>query len=195
MVRTMSCQEFAPLSKQGGFDMIDVRTSMEFYEVHAVGALSVPLDRLNPELIMTSRGARSQDPLYVICRSGGRSAQACNAFVKAGFENVVNIEGGTLAWVAAGLPVNRGTKKMMSLERQVRIAAGLLIVAGTVLAAAVSPWFLVIPGFVGAGLTFAGLSNRCGMGLILAKMPWNNSLQAENCSQGGCCAGGGGCSP
>lgn len=188
MVSTISCQEFAPLSKKGGFDLIDVRTPMEFYEVHAVGSLNAPLDRLNPELIMGSRGARAQEPLYVICRSGGRSAQACNAFVKAGFENVVNIEGGTLAWVAAGLPVNRGTKKMISLERQVRIVAGLLIVAGTVLAATVSSWFLVIPGVVGAGLTFAGMSNTCGMGMILAKMPWNKSLKVQDCSGGGCCS-------
>jgi len=187
MVSTISCQEFAPLSKRGGFDLIDVRTPMEFYEVHAVGSLNAPLDRLNPELIMASRGARAQEPLYVICRSGGRSAQACNAFVKAGFENVVNLEGGTLAWVSAGLPVNRGTKKMISLERQVRIVAGLLIVAGTALAT-VSAWFLVIPGVVGAGLTFAGMSNTCGMGMILAKMPWNKSLKVQDCSGGGCCS-------
>ena len=188
MVSTISCQEFAPLSKKGGFDLIDVRTPMEFYEVHAVGSLNAPLDTLNPELIMASRGARAHEPLYVICRSGGRSAQACKAFVKAGFDNVVNIEGGTLAWIAAGLPVNRGTKKMISLERQVRIVAGLLIVAGTILAATISPWFLAIPGFVGAGLTFAGMSNTCGMGMILARMPWNKSLKVQDCSGGGCCS-------
>ena len=188
MVGTISCQEFAPLSKRGGFDLIDVRTPMEFYEVHAVGSLSAPLDRLNPEQIMASRGARAQEPLYVICRSGGRSAQACNAFVKAGFENVINVDGGTLAWVAAGLPVNRGTRKMISLERQVRIAAGLLILAGTILATTASVWFFIIPGFIGAGLTFSGLSNTCGMGMILAKMPWNKSLKVQDCSGGGCCS-------
>jgi rhodanese-related sulfurtransferase len=187
MVSTITCQEFAPLSKKGGFDLIDVRTPMEFYEVHAVGSLNAPLDRLNPELIMTSRGTRAREPLYVICRTGGRSAQACKAFVKAGFDNVVNIDGGTLAWIAAGLPVNRGTKKMISLERQVRIVAGLLIVAGTALAT-MNSWFLVIPGIVGAGLAFAGLSNTCGMGMILAKMPWNKSLKAQDCSGGGCCS-------
>ena len=101
---------------------------------------------------------------------------------------MVNIDGGTLAWVAAGLPVNRGTKKMISLERQVRIVSGLLIVAGTVLAATVSSWFLAIPGVVGAGLTFAGMSNTCGMGMILAKMPWNKSLNVQDCSGGGCCS-------
>lgn len=188
MTSTITCQEFAPLSAKGGFDMIDVRTPMEFYEVHAVGALLAPLDTLNPELIMNSRGARAHEPLYVICRSGSRSAQACKAFEKAGFSNVINIEGGTLKWVAAGLPVNRGTKKAMSLERQVRICAGLLVLAGTI-GAVFSPWFLIIPGFIGAGLTFAGLSNTCGMGMVLARMPWNKSLQAtQSCSGGGCCS-------
>jgi rhodanese-related sulfurtransferase len=188
VVSTISCQEFAPLSKKGGFDLIDVRTPMEFYEVHAVGSLNAPLDRLNPELIMSSRGARAREPLYIICRTGGRSAQACSAFVKAGFENVVNIEGGTLAWVAAGLPVNRGTQKMISLERQVRIVSGVLILAGTILAAMFSSWFLVIPGVVGADMTFAGMRNTSGTGTILAKMPWNKSLKVQDCSGGGCCS-------
>jgi len=192
MASTITCEEFAPLSKKGGFDMIDVRTPMEFYEVHAVGSLLAPLDTLNPERIMASRGARATEPLYVICRSGSRSAQACAAFEKAGFANVVNINGGTLAWVAAGLPINRGTKKMISLERQVRICAGLIIVVGTI-AAIFSPWLLIVPGFIGAGLTFAGLSNTCGMGMILAKMPWNKSPNTPGCSGGGC-TGGGGCS-
>ena len=190
MVSTISCQEFAPLSKKGGFDMIDVRTRPEFYEVHAVGALCAPLDMLNPEMIMASRGERSKEPLYIICRTGGRSAQACSAFAKSGFDNVVNIDGGTLAWVAAGLPVNRGTKMMMSLERQVRIFAGLMIVAGTLLAK-MNPWFLIVPGVVGASLAFGGLSNSCGMGVILAKMPWNKSLNAQSCAG---CPGSGGCS-
>jgi rhodanese-related sulfurtransferase len=188
MVSTISCQEFAPLSKKGGFDLIDVRSPMEFYEIHAVGSLNAPLDRLNPELIMSSRGARAQEPLYIICRSGGRSAQACSAFVKAGYENVVNIQGGTLAWVAAGLPVNRGTKKMIPLERQVRIVAGLLIVAGTILAATFSSWFLLIPGVVGADMTCAGMRNTSGIGMILARMPWNKSLKLQDCSGGGCCS-------
>lgn len=192
MTSTITCKEFAPLSAKGGFDMIDVRTPMEFYEVHAVGSLLAPLDTLNPELIMASRGARADELLYVICRSGSRSALACKAFEKAGFSNVVNVEGGTLEWIAAGLPVNRGTKRTMSLERQVRICAGLIVLAGTV-AAVFSPWFLIIPGFIGASLTFAGLSNSCGMGMILARMPWNKSLQSQGCAGGGC-SGGGGCS-
>jgi rhodanese-related sulfurtransferase len=188
MSSKISVQEFAPLSRQGGFDLIDVRSMMEFYEVHAVGALSAPLDTLNPKAIMESRGERASEPLYIICRSGGRSAQACQMFEKAGYSNVVNVEGGTLAWEQAGLPVNRGQKKMISLERQVRICAGLLTLIGSLLAF----WnigFLVVPAFIGAGLTFAGLSNTCGMGMLLTKAPWNRSLNTSS-TGGGCCSQG-----
>jgi len=167
-----------------------VRSMMEFYEVHAVGALSAPLDTLNPKAIMESRGAKASEPLYIICRSGGRSAQACQMFEKAGYSNVVNVEGGTLAWEQAGLPVNRGQKKMISLERQVRICAGLLTLIGSLLAF----WhigFLVVPAFIGAGLTFAGLSNTCGMGMLLTRAPWNRSL--NTCSTGGGCCSQGQC--
>jgi rhodanese-related sulfurtransferase len=188
MSSKISVQEFAPLSRQGGFDLIDVRSMMEFYEIHAVGALSAPLDTLNPKAIMESRGAKASEPLYIICRSGGRSAQACQMFEKAGYSNVVNVEGGTLAWEQAGLPINRGQKKMISLERQVRICAGLLTLIGSLLAF----WnigFLVVPAFIGAGLTFAGLSNTCGMGILLAKAPWNRSLNTSS-TGGGCCSQG-----
>jgi rhodanese-related sulfurtransferase len=186
----MTVQEFAPLSQRGGFDLIDVRSMMEFFEIHAVGALCAPLDTLNPKAIMDSRGTRAEEPLYIICRSGGRSDQACQLFEKAGYSNVVSIEGGTLAWEKAGLPVNRGQKKMLSLERQVRICAGLLTLVGSLLAI-VNIWFLVIPAFVGTGLTFAGLSNTCGMGMLLTKAPWNRGL--SSCSTGGGCCSQGQC--
>jgi len=188
MSRTMTVDEFAPLILGGGIDLIDVRTIMEFYDVHAVGALCAPLDTLNPKAIMESRGARASEPLYIICRSGGRSEQACQLFERAGFTNVVSIEGGTLQWEKAGLPVNRGQKKMISLERQVRICAGLLTLIGSLLTI-VSLWFLIIPAVVGTGLAFAGLSNTCGMGLLLAKAPWNRSLCAGSCGGGGCSRG------
>ncbi len=116
--------------------------------------------------------ARRTSRCTSICRSGSRGRQACEKFRAAGFANVVNVEGGTLAWEQAGLPVVRG-KKAISLERQVRIAAGSLVVLGTALGAFVHPAFLGLSAFVGAGLVFAGITDTCGMGMMLARMPWN----------------------
>ena len=153
-------------------DLIDVRTPVEYREVHAEAARSIPLNRLDPRAVMEARNGTQHEPLYVICRSGGRGNQACEAFHAAGFPNVVNVVGGTLAWEQAGLPVVRG-KKAVSLERQVRIAAGSLVMLGTTLGAFMHPAFLGLAAFVGAGLVFAGMTDTCGMGMILARMPWN----------------------
>lgn len=153
-------------------DLIDVRTPAEFREVHIDGGQLIPLDRLDPPAVQAARKGGSTAPLYVICRSGGRARQACERFVAAGFPNVISIEGGTLAWEQAGLPVVRG-KKAISLERQVRIAAGSLVLLGVVLALTVDPWFVLLSAFIGAGLVFAGLTDTCGMALLLARLPWN----------------------
>ena len=110
-------QELAELCKDGNkIDLIDVRTPVEYREVHIEIAQNVPLDQLDPAAVMQSRNGSANDPLYLICRSGNRGRQACEKFVKAGFTNAINIEGGTIACVEAGLPVVRG-KKSMSLER------------------------------------------------------------------------------
>jgi rhodanese-related sulfurtransferase len=174
-IPNISPKELEELRRQGKpVELIDVRTPVEFREVHAEVARLVPLDSLDPKAVMEARegAGESERPLYVICRSGNRAKMACEKFHSAGFSNVVNVEGGTLAWEQAGLPVVRG-KKAISLERQVRIAAGTLVAIGTALGAFVHPAFLILPGFVGAGLVFAGVTDTCGMGMLLAKMPWN----------------------
>ena len=164
----------AERQRAGSVDLIDVRTSGEYRRTHAASARSVPLDHLNPAEVMNSRAAATDRPLYLICRSGRRSRQAVAKFQAAGLPNIVNVEGGMIAWERAGLPIVRGAGPI-SLERQVRIAAGSLVVLGTTLGAFVHPAFLALAGFVGAGLVFAGVTDTCGMGLILARMPWNRS--------------------
>ena len=151
-------------------ELIDVRTPVEFQEVHATIARNVPLESLNCGQLLAGRSANQT--LYVICRSGSRGRQACEKISAAGCQDVVNVEGGTLAWDQAGLPVKRG-RKAMSLERQVRIAAGFLVLAGAVLALAVHPYWAGLSAFVGAGLMFAGITDTCGMAMVLARMPWN----------------------
>jgi rhodanese-related sulfurtransferase len=185
---TVSVNRLAELGKQGEVDVIDVRTPVEYREVHATIARNTPLESLDPHAVMQSRNGSGENPLYVMCRSGNRSSQACKKFVDAGYTNVVNVEGGTAAWDQAGLPVIRG-KKAMSLERQVRIAAGFLVLLGAVLGHFVNPYFIGLPAFVGAGLMFAGITDTCGMAMMLAKMPWNQVKDtAESCSAQSCSA-------
>jgi rhodanese-related sulfurtransferase len=174
-VTTIAPRELAKLLQEGRrVELIDVRTPAEYRELHAEPARLVPLDSLDPQAVAAARAEAGDEPLYVICRSGGRGRQACERIAATGYRNVVNVEGGTLAWEQAGLPVDRG-KKAISLERQVRIAAGALVVIATALGAFVHPALLALSAFVGAGLVFAGVTDTCGMGLLLARMPWNQA--------------------
>lgn len=183
-INAINPQAFAELCKEGKkIELIDVRTPIEFREVHVEIARNVPLDQLDVAALMQARNGSSGEPLYVICRSGGRGQQACEKFLKAGFSNVVNIEGGTLACVEAGVSVVRG-KKAISLERQVRIAAGSLVLLGALLGWLVDPAFIGLSAFVGAGLISAGITDTCGMGMILARMPWNQCSSSTK----SCCA-------
>ncbi len=149
-------------------DVIDVRTSAEFEEVHSTISRNVPLDSLNPHEIMAKRNGRRDEPLYLICASGARAKQAGAKFAAFGFQNIVTVAGGTTAWVAAGLSVVRGNKTI-SLERQVRITAGFF----TLLGFFVHPYGFGLSAFVGIGLMYAGITDTCGMAMLLAKMPWN----------------------
>ena len=181
---TISPTELAERCRSGGkVDLVDVRTPAEFRALHVQFARNVPLDRLDPAALMQARNGSAGELLFVICQSGGRGRQACERFLQAGFANVVNVEGGTAACLAAGLPVVRG-QQMISLERQVRIAAGSLVLLGALLAWLVHPAFIGLAAFVGAGLVFAGVTDTCGMGLVLARMPWNRCAATA----GSCCA-------
>ena len=157
------------LRQQGAaVDLVDVRTPAEFEQVHAEGARLFPLASLDPAA-MRRDGAPS--PVYLICHSGTRAAQACAKLQAAGVAAVL-VLGGTKAWEQAGLPVVRG-RAMMSLERQVRIAAGAMIVAGVLLGALVHPLAYALAALVGTGLVFAGITDTCGLAAVLARMPWN----------------------
>lgn len=180
-IPSISPQALAEICRRNEkFSLIDVRTPKEFEEVHLVAASNWPLDKLDPAEVMKQRNGSASEPLYVICRSGGRSRQACEKLVAAGLANVITVDGGTLACVEAGLPVVRGAK-MMSLERQVRIVAGSLVLIGAVLGYFVHPWFIGLSAFIGAGLVFAGITDTCGMGMLLARMPWNQ-VKPSTCS-------------
>jgi rhodanese-related sulfurtransferase len=167
------------LKKQPKLTLLDVRTPVEYAEVHVREARNVPLDGLDPRGLFASGQIQRGIKVYLICRTDSRSRDAAGIFLRYGFDQTVVIEGGTSAWIKAGLPVERGVVKVISLERQVRIAAGVLVVLGVVLGWLIHPFFYGVSAFVGAGLVFAGVSDWCGMGLLIAKLPWNRKASPE----------------
>jgi rhodanese-related sulfurtransferase len=176
---TITPQEAAKLPANTLF--LDVRTPAEYQDTHVKGAVLHPLSDLDPEKVREL--AKGSQRIVVVCKSGGRARQACEKLSASGLSNLIVLEGGTLAWEGAGLPVSKG-RKAISLERQVRIAAGALVLLGAVLGYYVHPAFIALSGFIGAGLIFAGVTDTCGMGMLLAKMPWNNigaQLQGSGC--------------
>ena len=156
--------------------LLDVRTAGEYESVHITGAYNVPLDTLSEH----SREIRAsvQDPIVLVCQSGQRARKAEEALRAAGLENLHVLDGGISAWIAAGLPVVRGAKKL-SLERQVRVAAGALAATGGLLAAILHPAFGWLAAFVGGGLVFAGITDTCGMAMLLAKLPYNRPATCD----------------
>jgi len=145
--------------------VVDVRLPAEYRSVHLEPSVLLPLDE-----ITRRRGELPRDrQLVLVCRTGARARLAVAQL--AGFRTRV-LEGGIAAWQEAGHPVVEG-KSHMSLERQVRVAAGALACTGGALAVAVSPWFGLLPAFVGAGLVYAGITDRCGMAMLLARLPYN----------------------
>ena len=171
------------LAAEPGLDLLDVRTPGEFGCAHVPGARLVPLDALDVPAFLKERGAKDQ-PVYVLCQSGGRARKAVEQFRRAGFDGAVLVEGGTQAWIDAGLPVVRGASRVLPLMRQVQIGVGLVSGAGAALALAVNPWFALIPLATGCGLLFAGITGFCGLALVLAKMPWN---RAQTDASPSCC--------
>jgi len=163
---TISPEEVQARRAAGPVALIDVRSPAEFRSLHAEGATLVPLEDLDAKAL----GAGA--PVYIICETGPRAFIAAERLKAAGRTDVVVVDGGTVRWAAAGLPVVRGPK-VWSIFRQVRLVAGLLVLAGVVLGWQVHPAFYGLAAFVGAGLTFSGLTDFCGMGLLLARCPWN----------------------
>ncbi|PZG21099.1 rhodanese-like domain-containing protein [Nonomuraea aridisoli] len=151
--------------------IVDVRTPAEFESAHIDGAINLPLDQVDAYLrrIVSDAGGR----MLLICQSGARAERARSALTGAGLADVAVLDGGMNAWIASGAPVDRGRVRW-SLERQVRLVAG-----GVVLASAVAGlWFSpagLIAAFIGAGLTVAALTDTCAMGMLLSKLPYNRA--------------------
>lgn len=153
----------------GAIDLIDVRERVEYAGGRVSGATLMPLgdiEKRHSEL-------DHEKPVYVMCRTGRRSAEAQQKLRALGFKNVINVAGGFEAWKKADLPFERDERAPWSIERQVRFTAGLLVLTGVVLGLFVHPWFIALSGLIGFGLAFTAAIDWCGMGLLIAKMPWN----------------------
>lgn len=165
---TIKPHDALPLRGQALF--LDVRTPAEFEDAHIDGAVLHPVTELKASEVQVALQGKSF--CVVICGSGGRATKAAEQLAAANITGLRVLEGGMKAWRSLGLPVVEG-KKTISIERQVRIGAGSLVVIGSVLALLVHPAWIGLSAFVGVGLIFAGVTDTCGMALVLARMPWN----------------------
>ncbi len=168
-MKTVDVKTVSGWLKEGRVVLVDVREPSEYASEHIEGSFSLPLRQVSCAAMPAAEGK-----VYAMqCRSGKRSAQACAALLA---ENpaveVYNVEGGIQAWMAEGLPVKTG-KAVLPLDRQVQLTVGLVLLVGGVLAWTVHPLFVGVSLVCGAGLTLAGSTGFCGLGLLLARMPWN----------------------
>jgi rhodanese-related sulfurtransferase len=154
--------------------LVDVRTPAEYADGHIEGALSLPLDQVDAQRIEATLDAEAGEkvPVYLICASGTRAEQAAARLRAQGMQRLVLVDGGTQAWARQSLPLQR-TSRLPSLERQTQIALGALLLLLLAKASLLHPMFYALVGLMGAGLLVAGITGRCGLAALLARMPWN----------------------
>ena len=155
--------------------LIDVREYPEFAEGHIDGSELVPLATLD----RASEAWDRSEPLTLVCRSGRRAEQARQTLAEKGFTSLKVLYGGVQAWTNAGKPLTVAANGPWSLERQVRVTAGSLVIAFFGLGLLTSKKFFIGAGVVGAGLVYAGVSDNCMMATVLARMPWNSPERAK----------------
>ncbi|WP_328946137.1 rhodanese-like domain-containing protein [Streptomyces sp. NBC_00250] len=155
--------------------LLDVRTPAEFRTAHIPGSYNVPLDTLREH--RAELRSHLDEDVVLVCRSGGRAAQAEQALAGAGLSNLRVLDGGMNAWEAVGAPVNRGPARW-DMERQVRLVTGSVVLT-TGLVGVLVPGVHLVGTALGAGLTYAALSNSCAMGVLLSKLPYNRGPRAD----------------
>lgn len=149
--------------------LVDVREPVEYAEEHIAGAKLLPSSSFDPNQYQP----KPNQKIVLYCKSSNRSGQVARKLLDLGFSNVSHLKGGLPTWKSAGYAVEKNKNAPISLFRQVQIVAGFFVFTGTLLGAFVSPWFLLLSGFVGCGLMFAGITNTCALGMLLAKLPYN----------------------
>ncbi len=181
-MKTCTVTELKSALQAGRCRVIDVRESPEYEAERIPGAELAPLSTLS-ESQARALAAKGEE-IVLVCRSGGRASQAAEKLARWGVCEPTVLSGGLNAWTQAGSETLKGTPSVWDLERQVRFAAGLLVLVGVTLGFAVHSNFFYLAGFVGAGLVFAAVTNTCGMAMLLARMPWNRA-RGITCSRAG----------
>ncbi|WP_027661293.1 rhodanese-like domain-containing protein [Salinispora fenicalii] len=155
--------------------LLDVRTPAEFDTAHIPGAYNVPLDQLKEH--RAELRSHLDEDVVLICHSGTRATQARRTLAGIGLPNVKVLTGGMVAWRRSVGPVTEGTPRW-DLERQVRLVAGVIVLA-SVVASLFVPGAEWIAGLIGAGLTAAALTNTCALGMLLSKLPYNRNASCD----------------
>ncbi|MCB0406251.1 MAG: rhodanese-like domain-containing protein [Bdellovibrionales bacterium] len=155
--------------REGEVCFVDVRSQDEFKSGYIPQSKCIPL----PEISNRLNEFPKDRPILLSCQSGMRSAKARQLLESYGFSDIFEVDGGFSAWKRAGLPTSKKKKAGISIQRQVLLTAGTLVLSGTLLSHFVNPTWWLLPAFVGAGLSFAGVSGFCGLAKVLERMPWN----------------------
>lgn len=163
-----------------GCCLVDVREPIEYATENIDGSKPIPLGQLEKRAHEIDHSL----PVVVMCQGGKRGAEAVKKLAAVGITDARNLEGGILAWKAAGLPVRTSEKSVFPLMQQVQLTIGLGVLAGAVLSLTVHPNWVFLCAFFGAGLTFAGSTGWCGLAILLSKMPWNR-VSCQSCCGGG----------
>lgn len=176
-INTLTAGEFIDkLEQDRNLLIVDLRTHAEVANEHLENCVHIPVQDLNEERLqqaMKDNGFTDQHSVFLLCQSGKRAQMAADKLSHVEDLSLVILEGGLNAIKQEGVKVKSGKSNVISLERQVRISAGVLTMLGIALGFTLHPGFFLLSGFVGAGLTFAGITDNCAMGLMLARMPWN----------------------
>lgn len=169
MLHKLSPQEVQGRLAAGGAVLVDIREPDEFARAHIPSALSQPLSALERAHLTLDPGT---DVIFT-CRTGMRTAGACDRLAARVEGDAYVLDGGLDAWAKAGLPIEQNRRAPLEINRQVQMTAGLLILAGVILGFTIAPAWFGLSAFVGAGLTFAGLTGTCAMARLLMLAPWN----------------------
>jgi len=162
-------------NQDSGTRILDVRTGGEFETAHIPGSYNVPLETLVEHV---DEFGSIEQPIVLVCQSGGRAGQAHNRLSSEGKESLHVLEGGLNAWIAAGKDLTRSETSRWALDRQVRLAAGTVAIGG-VLASTAVPWAKWLAGGVGVGLLYMAVTDSCPVSPLMAKLPFNRAAPCD----------------